>query len=334
MKTILPLILSSLFLCSFAFGVPENELGRIYFTDVIPVLTQKSKSDYFLGKLNKKIHYYYYASSNPKGVIVLSPGQGEPALKYAELVFDFKDSGYDFFIIDHRGQGQSERLIKDPAKSHVESFSYYVDDFAFFVKNIVHPEKYQNSILLGHSMGGAIASGFLVLHPKLFQRAVLSAPMIQINTAPYPELIGLSLAYTLSALGKSENYAPTQKPYDPDEKFPDQTSTYSWLRFRLHQELWKLYPALPLGGTTVNWVKTSLEWTLKIRKKKNVFQIPTTLFQADEDSWVKPRGQKLICDASPNTCVIVPIKGARHELLFEMDKSRDPIVSKLKELAK
>ena len=42
-------------------------------------------------------------------MLVISPGQGEPALKYAELVYDLKDTGYDIFVIDHRGQGASDR---------------------------------------------------------------------------------------------------------------------------------------------------------------------------------------------------------------------------------
>tara|TARA_B110001454_G_scaffold219201_1_gene251896 strand:- start:41605 stop:42612 length:1008 start_codon:yes stop_codon:yes gene_type:complete len=334
MKNILSIQLAIFYflLTGSVFAVSENDLGKIYFSEVVPLLNEKSKSDFFIGKENKKIHYFHYESANAKGVLVISPGQAEPALKYAELVYDLKDAGYDIFVIDHRGQGASERLLEDPVKSHVEKFQYYVDDLATFVKTIVHPENYPNSILLGHSMGGAIASGLSALHGKLFKHIVLSAPMIQIETNPYPEVLALGLAHVLSAAGKSISYAPKQKPYNPDEKFSDQNTTHSWLRFRLEQELWKIYPQLPLGGTTVNWVKTSLDWTLKIRKVKNVFRVPTTLFQATNDKWVKSRGQNQICAASPSVCKITVVQGSRHEILFESDEYRNLILTHLKSL--
>lgn len=325
----LSLIIFTLLVTSVSFAASEDKLGQIFFSDIVPYLTEKSRSDFFVGKAGKKIHYYHYKVNVPKGVIVVSPGQGEPALKYAELVYDLKDSGYDVFIIDHRGQGYSERLIADRAKSHVEKFSYYVDDFAFFIKTIVQLKNYKSSILIGHSMGGAIASGYLVQKPRDFNHVLLSAPMIQIDTNPYPELVAVSLAHTLSALGKSENFALTQKPYDPNEKFPDQRSTHSWLRFRLEQELWKIYPQLPLDGTTVGWVKTSLDWTLKMRRQKHVYQVPTTLFQATKDSIVKPRGQDLICAGSPGFCEKVVVKDSYHGILLEGDKFRDQFMKRL-----
>lgn len=328
MKT-LSIIVFSLLMARLSFAVGEDKLGQIFFSDVVPYLTEKSKSDFFVGKSDKKIHYYHYAVNAPKGVIVVSPGQGEPALKYAELVYDLKDSGYDIFIIDHRGQGYSDRLISDPGKSHVEKFSYYVDDFTFFIKTIVQLKNYRRSILIGHSMGGAIASEYLIRNPRAFNHVLLSAPMIQINTAPYPEFVAVGLAHTLAALGKSENFAPTQKPYDPNEKFPDQRSTHSWLRFRLEQELWKIYPHLPLDGTTVGWVKTSLDWSLKMRRQKNVFQVPTLLFQATEDSLVKSRGQDVICAASPGFCEKLVIQGSYHEILVEDDRVRDQFMNHL-----
>ena len=82
------------------------------------------------------------------------------------------------------------------------------------------------------------------------------AKELQIDTAPYPEVLALGLANALTAIGRFKSYAPEQKPYDPDEKFADQDTTHSWLRFRLEQELWKIYPQLPHGGTTVGWVKS------------------------------------------------------------------------------
>jgi lysophospholipase len=92
-----------------------------------------------------------------KGVLIISPGQTESSLKYAEVLYDLKDLGYSIYIIDHRGQGLSDRTLPGTTLSHVNRFKDYVDDFTTFVKDVVHPENYRHSVIIAHSMGGANA---------------------------------------------------------------------------------------------------------------------------------------------------------------------------------
>ncbi len=305
------------------FSVSEDKISKIYFSEVVATLTQNAQSRFFTGKNGRKIHYYHYSVANPRGVIVISPGKGEPAIKYAEIVYDLKNTGYDMFVIDHRGQGLSDRVIEDTTKSHVEDFGFYIDDLENLITNFVKPQNYLKSALIAHSMGGPIVVGFLERNPKLFNKVVLVAPMMKIDTKPYPELIALNYARALDVLGKSNEYAPTQKPYDPSEKFEANTETQSRIRFELNKELEKKNPEIILGGTTVHWVRTNLEWTGRLRRKKNVLQVPTLIIQASKDEWVKPEGQTATCDASPKMCQIQVIEGAKHEIFNETDIYRD-----------
>lgn len=310
-----------------AFAVKETQLKSIYFSDVIPLLTQKSQSGTFDGKLGTKIHYYKYSVQAPKGVIVVSPGQKEEALKYAEFVFDLKDQGYDIFVIDHRGQGASGRLLSDSRKSHVENFEDYVEDFTKFILEVVRPTSYSKSLLYTHSMGGAIGAGFLENHPKVFNRVVMSAPMFKIDTKQYPEVVALGFSSLLIKGGMANEYAPEQKAYDPNEKFDKSTLTTSSVRFELDKQLRIKYPNLIVGGVTTRWINTSLSWTRRIRKVPFIFQIPTTIVQVSDDKWVKPEGQEEICRGSRDFCNLVEIQGAKHGTLSERDVYRDQLMT-------
>ncbi|MGO8654096.1 alpha/beta fold hydrolase, partial [Rhizobium ruizarguesonis] len=78
---------------------------------------------------------------------MISSGYGESFFKYREIVYDLWQEGYQVYILDHRGQGFSERLIRpnkaqelDPRAvkrvhdlGYVENFDDFVDDLKTFV---------------------------------------------------------------------------------------------------------------------------------------------------------------------------------------------------------
>jgi lysophospholipase len=114
----------------------------------------------------------------PRGSIVLFPGRGEGSFEYYETAIDFIERGFEpVYVLDHRGQGMSPRLLEDPHKGHVERFDDYVDDAAAFVTFVTidltslgagpKPAMY----LTSNSMGGAIGIG-------LFQRLGEDNPFI------------------------------------------------------------------------------------------------------------------------------------------------------------
>lgn len=324
--------LTTLLLGSFAFGVSEEALVENYKAEIMPYVLSHSEKAEFKGIGGKKISYYSMKTADPKGVIVISPGQSEAGLKYAELLYDMKDWGYDIFIIDHRGQGFSERLLGDPVKSHVESFYDYVADFSYLVNSIVQPENYKKSILLCHSMGGAIGSGYLVQYPKVFTKAILSAPMIEINTKWGQVVPGL-VADIFNFFNQDEQYALSQSAYDPKSTFEKNTITSSEARFAVKNILYNdLYPETQVGGTTNKWLEEALEFTATLRRTKNIFQIPTLMFQAGQDKWVLPGGQNTICLVnSLENCKMIHFSTSQHEILMEKDAIRDIAISKIKE---
>ena len=304
----------------------------------MPILTEKSKSLYFRGEQNKRIHYYHYAVGKPKGVLVICPGRAESALQYAEFVYDFRNIGFDIFVLDHRGQGISDRFLADRMKSHVDDFSFYIKDLSNFILNHVKPENYPTSVIMGHSMSGAIISGYLEKFPNKFSKVILVAPMIQINTAPYSEFVALPFAKALELGGQAENYAPGQEAitkfrelmFSEIVNMNRNPGTHSEARYNLKKQLIHKFPENSVGGATVHWVKTSLEWTRYFRMKNNLFHVPTLILQATQDNIVMSQAQSQLCARSANNCRLEPIKNAWHNILMESDLYRDNALNLIK----
>jgi len=82
----------------------------------------------FTGVGNLKIRYVRFTSPQHRRVILVVPGRIESYIKYPELAYDLFMCGYDVVILDHRGQGRSERLLEDSHRGHVVEFGDYVDD--------------------------------------------------------------------------------------------------------------------------------------------------------------------------------------------------------------
>lgn len=126
----------------------------------------------------------------PDGAIVLLPGRSEGAYEYYETAMDFIARGYGpVYVVDHRGQGLSPRLLDDLHKGHVARFEDYIADTEVFVAEVLAdldvlgagPEPTLH--LTSNSMGGAIAVGYL---QKLgadapFRSAALLGAMIEVN---------------------------------------------------------------------------------------------------------------------------------------------------------
>ncbi len=77
------------------------------------------------------------AAIAPRGFIVLFPGRGEGSFEYYETAIDFIGRGFvPFYLLDHRAQGLSSRLLADSHKGHIASFDDYVDDAEAFVSAV------------------------------------------------------------------------------------------------------------------------------------------------------------------------------------------------------
>src|SRR5271165_4155411 len=68
-----------------------------------------------------------------KGTVCLLPGRAEFIEKYFETVRDLRSRGFAVAILDWRGQGGSERALRNRRKGYVRNFSQYQIDLETFV---------------------------------------------------------------------------------------------------------------------------------------------------------------------------------------------------------
>lgn len=317
------LILLILFLLpAQSSAVDEDSLKEALDAVILPYYNNQIVFGAFKGIGGLSLSYAKLEFSNEKGALIISSGRTESHVKYAELIYDLSQAGYSIYILDHRGQGFSTRLLDDPQKGYVEIFDDYVTDLKIFVDTIVNSKYHLKRFVLAHSMGGTIATLYAQKHPHDFDGLILCAPMLQIDTGALPQAVVTLLANGLTALGRGEAYVPGRGGYDPDKPFEGNDLTHSQTRYSMNKELISRHPEIALGGPTNRWLKEALKAGRRAGEEAMKIEIPVLLLQAGADRVVKPGGQDEFCGKAKN-CVKVIMADANHEILMEADKTRD-----------
>ena len=273
--------------------------------------------------------------------VVVSPGRCESYLKYQQFIYDLCAMGCNVFVLDHRGQGLSQRLLTDAHKGYVSTFDDYATDLQKFIHHIVSPICSNNSEikLIAHSMGSAIALRTMQLYPGLINRALLSSPMIAINTGAIPIWFAKFLVTALSCLNKLFSkqpwYFPGQGKYQ-EKPFEENELMDSERNYQHFVSLYQQNPQLQLGGVTVNWLAQALKANKDIFANLRQLDCPISILQAQQDTIVDNKAQNAFCrqlhalrpDIIASEPKVVP--NAKHELFFEIDARREIALNQIK----
>jgi lysophospholipase len=309
-----------------SYAIPEADYAGSYNQLVSP-WADLGQVGTFNGVDGKDIGYISFVEPTSADAIIILNGRTENYLKYLETAYDLRGLGLSIYMMDHRGQGHSERVLSDRDKGYVKNFDDYVKDLKTLVDNVVKPAGHGRIFLVAHSLGGAVATRFAQTYPGKVHALILSAPMLQINTSPYPESLAYAAARTLTWFWQGESYAPGRGSYST-ETFEEQTLTTSEVRYAMGESKLAAYPELRLGGPTNRWLSESIWATWKAGWYANKLTMPVLLFQAGNDQIVNPGRQNSICSAAPD-CELVALPGAEHELLIESDSIRDTVLHRI-----
>lgn len=303
--------------------IPATDLDTYMNKHALPYLNGISTTGYLAvpdHPESKGVYYEYYRAKDAKGTIVISHGFSESAEKYKEVIYYMVSSGYSVFIIDQRGHGRSLRVSSHPNKIHVEHFGDYVSDLHLFVEKIVKPRTAGLPLyLFAHSMGGAIGALYLETYPNDFQKAVLSSPMLRINTSIFPETAALLIARSMVKQGKGEAYGLWQHDFIPGESFSDSASSCEE-RFLYYSKKREATPHFQVSGSTYNWIYEAIRADRSMRSKEGCskIKIPILVFQCMKDSSVDARGISEFVSHTPSA-KLIQITDCKHEIYNSCD---------------
>lgn len=334
MKTTICSIFSALILLysTLTFAVDETEMEIIY--DLID--SQAYSYGGLVANDGIQLNYLKYGDEGKNGVVVILPGRTEPSLKYIEMAYDLVKLNYGpIYVLSHRGQGLSQRVLRNPRKGYVRRFSSYSSDVNLFMNEVVIKQSPSKRMyLIAHSMGGAIAARYLQNFKSHFHKVVLMSPMLQIDLGDQSErsvLLQTTYVCKLPFRPRCTDYIPGGTDGDSRDVFEDNVVTSSRVRFDLKESLLIRWPELKLGSPTFRWLRESLIATRKLRHKKAIkrIQTPMLILQAEKDVVVKNFGQNQFCSRTP-FCELKTIKEAKHEILFERDSLRNQAITEIK----
>jgi len=110
-----------------------------------------------------------------RAVVVILHGYAEHAGRYAALVAELGEAGYECHLLDLRGHGRSAGV-----RGYVHRFDEYLDDVDLFLERIGEDRRHPAvpRILLGHSLGGLISLAYVLRRPEAFGALAVSSPFL------------------------------------------------------------------------------------------------------------------------------------------------------------
>jgi lysophospholipase len=335
MKSLIVVLL--LILSPSVFAISEVNYEASYQKKIVPVL-RAYQYGIFPSTSKISIHYATYTTNKASTrCLVILPGRTEPIEKYAEVI-ESLDTGslkgqFTYFLMDHRGQGSSGRILSAPTdyeSGYVDHFKNYADDVKIFMDKIVSQKKCSENLLLAHSLGAGIAVDFLQRYPEYFDRAALTSPMLKILTTPYSYTVARSIVLAGMTAGLGSKLAIGQKAFNAKRDFENNTFTTSRVRYEMAMSMFDLFPKARLGGVTYRWLNEVMSATYNIRKHYGDIKIPLRIFYAGDELYSEASEMTRLCDEAP-FCLSTFLQTSKHEVLMDRDVNRDVAIAGLED---
>ena len=258
-----------------------------------------------------------------KGTVCLFQSRAEFIEKYFEVVRDLHGRGFAVATLDWRGQGLSQRALRDRNKGYVRRFTDYVTDLKTFVKEVVLPDCPPPFFALGHGMGATVMIEAAAYGHRWFDRMVLSAPMINLAQPPLGGA-GPGIAHALTAAGLGRIYVPgggaTPAALAP---FEGNILTSDPVRYARTAAILEAEPLLGIGAPTVRWASAAFRAMETIQEPSLAARLrqPMLLLAAGNDHIMSLAAiENFALHMRSGSHLVVP--GALHEMLMEQDPYR------------
>jgi alpha-beta hydrolase superfamily lysophospholipase len=243
-----------------------------------------------------------------RGVVILVHGLGEHAGRYDHVARRLNGWGFAVRGYDQYGHGES-----DGVRGGLPSTTRLLDDLADVIESTrVRMDSNVPLVLLGHSMGGLVASCLVALRQLPIQGLVLSSPALDPGLSPFQKLLLATLPRVVPNLAVGNGLDPDFISHDPAvvAAYKRDPRVHDRISGRL---------ARFIAGTGPVVLEHAARWTM-----------PTLLMWAGEDKLVNPRGARAFAAAAPPQVVTARcFDGLFHEIFNELDSG--PVFATLKQ---
>lgn len=238
----------------------------------------------------------------PRAVLIVVHGLRDHSSRYAELAEHLVGQGFAVHAFDLRGHGRSEGV-----RVHIDSFDEYVTDLERFVAGVRQREPGRPVFLLGHSMGGAIVTTYVLERKPDIRGMVLSAPALK----PGAKVSG-ALITTTRALG---GVLPHLKVLDLDPK--EFSRDAAVVR---ENETDPLVFQKPGPARTASRLLTAFR---ALSERMEEVTVPMLVLHGTADTVTDPEGSKALVKRARSTDKTLKLyEGLFHDLLHEPEKAR------------
>ncbi len=149
---------AALLLCGVGCAFPDAYQPRLNFSGQEQPAAVAWSQSVFAGFGGIQLYEQSWRpKSRPRGAVILVHGLKDHSDRYAATAVKLVEHGYAVHAFDLRGHGRSSG-----PRVYVDSFSDYVADLAIFADRVRAREPNRPIFLFGHSMGGAIATLYVI----------------------------------------------------------------------------------------------------------------------------------------------------------------------------
>lgn len=258
-----------------------------------------------------------------RGTVVVLNGRGEFLERYFETLRDLQARGFHVATLDWRGQGGSERMLRDRMRGYVRSYRNYDEDLRALMEGVVLKNCPGPYYVLAHSTGGHVMLRN-VLHKGWFSKAIATSPLLGLNYGNWPPAIANVISNILMALGLGSTYVPGYKngPFLL-EKFEGNILTSEERRWARDLRTLYEHPELGLGGPTQAWLNATIRSLRQLhgRSFRSGLMCPVMIVLAGREKVVDNKAAHRFMAQVPGVAHVT-LHSALHEILMERDAVR------------
>ncbi len=261
--------------------------------------------------------------ASSRGTVAVLPGHAEFIEKYFETIAELLDRRFEVVAMDWRGQGLSQRQLRNRRKAHINDFDIYQLDLAALAESVLEPFCSKPWFALGHSMAGANLIAQARAGRSPFARIVMTAPMIALAGLRFKkaaellaeglDILGFGSAYVLGGSG-----TPVYL-----RRFADNPLTSDEARYRRAAAIIRAAPDLAISDPTIGWTNAAFHLMRQFEDADYPRRTltPILVIAAGADRVVAtPSIESFASRLKAGRVITLPY--ARHEILMERDVFR------------